>query len=160
MFGQLRPPGSLPDGLTAAQRTARERLPVAEPKRLRDLADLLKWLSEHLANAAVVRRTQQPWAETAARFIADHLARPITTEGLARVLGRSPSFITHRFRAEFGMPLHRYVMRARLARARDRLAAGASVRQLAGELGFCDEFHLSRAFRAHWGRPPSAFKPA
>lgn len=159
MFGQLRPADDPPVPRPPAVQRLRERLGVAEPRRLRDLAELLKWLTEHVALNAALHRPALPWAEAARRHLAANLGRKLTLAGLARAIGRSPSFISHRFPAAFGTSFARHVRALRLAAARERLAQGADLALVASELGFCDRFHLSRCYRAHFGHPPRG-KPA
>ena len=154
MFGQLRPADDTPSALNAAQAAARARLPLADQGRLRDLAELLKWLAEHLAANAALRAPAVDWAEAARRHIAAHLGDKLSLAGLARAIGRSPSFVSHRFRAVFGTSFARHVRSQRLAEARRRLAAGERLPEVAAALGFCDRYHLSRAFSAHFGHPP------
>ncbi len=154
MFGQLRPADDPPADRSAAHQRLRQRLPPADQTRLRDLAELLKWLAEHLAVNAALRRPVQPWAEMARRHIAAHLASKLTLAGLARAIGRSPSFVSHRFPAAFGTSFARYVRDLRLESARRRLGQGATLGQVAAELGFCDRYHLSRVYRGVFGRSP------
>jgi AraC-like DNA-binding protein len=154
MFGQLRPGDDPSGGRSAAWQRLRERLPQADDVRLADLAELLKWLTEHLAANAALRAPQLPWAEAVRRHLAAHLGDKLTLAGVARAVGRSPSFLSHRFPATFGTSFARHVRDLRLAAARSRLAQGASLRLVADELGFCDRYHLSRAYSAHFGHPP------
>lgn len=155
MFGQMRPGGGRTARLTPAHARLRASLPRADPRLLRDVASLLKWLTEHLVGQAVVRGRQRPWAEQADAWIRANLARRITIAGLARHLGRSASFVSHAFRREFGMPLHRHVLSLRISEAKTRLAAGARLADIAAGLGFCDAYHFSRTFRAMVGVSPS-----
>lgn len=154
MFGQLRPADDPVTVRDAQHERLRQELPIADHARLRDLAELLKWLAEHFAANASLGRPQLPWAETARRHIHAHLGSKLTIAGLARVTGRSPSFLSHRFPAVFGTSFSRYVRDLRLAAARRRLAQGATLTAVAAELGFCDRYHLSRVYRTYFGHPP------
>lgn len=158
MFGQMRPDGERRPALVPAHARLRRALPRADPRLLRDVASLLKWLTEHLVSQAVVRSAQRPWAEQAEAWIRANLGRRITSAGLARQLGRSPSFVSHAFRREFGLPLHRYVLQLRIAEAKARLGGGEGLAAIAAALGFCDAYHLSRTFRAVLGATPSSLR--
>lgn len=155
MFGQLRPEDDTPAKRSAQAQRQRDRLGVADPRRLRDLAQLLKWLSEHLATHAALRRPQLPWAESARRHLTENLGQRLTLAGLARVVGRSPSFLSHQFSEVFGTSFARHVRTLRLSAARERLAQGETLASIAKSLGFCDQFHLSRCYRKHFGHSPS-----
>lgn len=57
-----------------------------------------------------------------------------------------------------GVPLYRYQLRLRLARALDLISGDADLTQIALELGFSNHSHFSSAFRQAYGRSPTAFK--
>jgi AraC-like DNA-binding protein len=76
-------------------------------------------------------------------------------EALARELGLGRSALAHRFTREAGRPPAAFIRRRRCEHARERLAAGASVAQVAERLGFANPFHFSRVYREAMGEPPS-----
>jgi AraC-like DNA-binding protein len=57
-----------------------------------------------------------------------------------------------------GLPLYRYQLRLRLARALDLLAQDGDLTTLALDLGFSSHSHFSAAFRQAYGRSPSEFR--
>ncbi len=74
---------------------------------------------------------------------------------LARLLAVSPYRLSRAFTVELDVSLTRYRNRTRVARALDRLEQGApSLADLAAELGFADQAHLTRTIRQHVGRTP------
>jgi AraC-like DNA-binding protein len=156
MLGQLRPAGEPVRGGPLPR--LRAALPAVGRERVDDLATLLHRMADHLLAQQVLVRITRPWAEAAEAHIAANLGRRLTVEGLARAVGRSPSFITHRFRDAFGAPLHRYVSERRLVAARERVLRGDRLADIAGDLGYCDVFHLSRAFTARWKVGPARLK--
>ena len=56
-----------------------------------------------------------------------------------------------------GLPLYRYQLRLRLARALDLLAECDDLTTLNLELGFSSHSHFSAAFRQMYGQSPSSF---
>ncbi|MFG1694724.1 helix-turn-helix domain-containing protein [Nonomuraea sp. NPDC049309] len=64
------------------------------------------------------------------------------------------------FQRAYGVPPHRYRNLVRLARAKEMPAAGKSVAEVAGELGFFDQSHLNRHFRQPFGMSAGAFAKA
>jgi AraC-like DNA-binding protein len=58
------------------------------------------------------------------------------------------------------MPLYRYHLRLRLARALDLLADCEDVAALALDLGFSSHSHFSAAFRQAYGHAPGEFREA
>ena len=57
-----------------------------------------------------------------------------------------------------GLPVRQYVIERKMAAARMLLDKGRPVRDVAATLGYCDEFHFSRAFKARAGVPPSRYR--
>ena len=78
---------------------------------------------------------------------------------LADQLGASPYRLSRAFSREIGVSLTRYRNRVRVGRALDRLEQGhVALADLAIELGFADQAHLTRTVREHVGRPPGALR--
>lgn len=78
---------------------------------------------------------------------------------LAAYLGVSPYRLSRACSRELGVPLTRYRNRVRVARALDRIEAGApSLAVLAADLGFADQAHLTRTVRDHVGHTPTAVR--
>ena len=119
-----------------------------------DLAALLHRMADH----QVLVRISRPWAEAAEAHIAANLGRRLTVAGLARAVDRSASFLTHHFRTAFGLPLHAYISERRLVIARERILHGDRLKDIAADLGYCDAFHLSRAFKVRWGMSPTQLR--
>ena len=76
---------------------------------------------------------------------------------LAEIAGLSPFHFIGQFRKATGMTPHQYVLSLRIARARRMLLKGLPAGQVATEVGFADQSHLTRAFRKFVGSTPAAF---
>ena len=93
-------------------------------------------------------------------FVEAHLSTGPTLEEMSEAVMLSPSHFARAFKATVGTSPYAYLMQRRLERARDLLLAGSHrVGEVAAELGFADAPHLSRQFKAHFGTPPSQFRP-
>ena len=90
--------------------------------------------------------------------IASDLARRWTLAEIAAEVRGSPVYLTQVFQQVEGMPLYRYQLRLRLARALDLLASYDDLTALSIELGFSSHSHFGAAFREAYGRTPSEFK--
>jgi AraC-like DNA-binding protein len=78
---------------------------------------------------------------------------------LARLLEASPSHLSRTFQHHSGMSLSRFRARVRLERALDRLEeGGGDLAELATELGFADQAHLTRNLRTETGHTPTALR--
>jgi AraC family transcriptional regulator len=86
------------------------------------------------------------------------LSRRWTLAEIASEVGGSPVYLTQMFQQLEGMPLYRYQLQLRLARALTLLGEYDDLTSLALELGFSSHSHFSYAFRQAFGCTPSAFR--
>ena len=96
-------------------------------------------------------------AERARAVLDARLFEPVTMAALAAELGTGPTQVARAFRDAFGIPPHRYVLGRRLDAARDRILAGQPLADVAAEVGFTDQAHLTRRFRRFLGTTPGQF---
>jgi AraC-like DNA-binding protein len=95
------------------------------------------------------------------RLIERALADPPSRAEVAAALRMSESSFSHRFRAETGLTLSERVRWLRVRAAKTRLGdPDASVKRVAGELGFSSPFYFSRVFTEVTGMTPSAYRSA
>jgi AraC family transcriptional regulator len=93
-------------------------------------------------------------------LLASDLSRRWSLAEIAAEIGGSPVYLTQVFQKVEGMPLYRYHLRLRLARALDLIARYDDLSALAADLGFSSHSHFASAFRQAYGRSPTAFKQA
>ncbi|WP_396616194.1 helix-turn-helix transcriptional regulator [Lysobacter soli] len=93
-------------------------------------------------------------------LLASDLGRQWKLAEIAENIGGSPVYLTQAFAQVEGIPLHRYHLRLRLARALDRLGQAEDMSALAQDLGFSSHSHFSAAFKQAYGRTPTAFRAA
>jgi AraC-like DNA-binding protein len=97
---------------------------------------------------------------TAAReaILAD-VPEAATLCSLAELLAVSPFRLSRAFSRQTGVSLTRYRNRVRVGRAMERLGGGeTALADLAVELGFADQAHLTRTVREHVGYTPVALR--
>lgn len=112
------------------------------------------------------RTSRAPGATQGVRRLADRvklllasdLSRRWTLAEIAAEVGGAPVYLTQVFRQVEGLPLYRYQLRLRLARALDLIAKYEDLSALALDLGFSSHSHFTAAFRQAYGRTPSEFK--
>ena len=86
-------------------------------------------------------------------------ARPSASlQQLAQAAGLSPYQLIRAFRAATGMTPHAYQLNLSVNRARHRLHAGAALADIACDLGFADQSHLQRVFKAHTATTPGRYR--
>lgn len=122
-----------------------------------------------LVSRAIGPRTSRVSGATRARrrlvdrvkvLLASDLSRRWTLAEIAREMRGSPVYLTQVFQQVEGMPLYRYHLRLRLARALDLLAERADLSGLAQDLGFSSHSHFSAAFKQAYGMTPAQFRSA
>jgi AraC-like DNA-binding protein len=88
-----------------------------------------------------------------------HPERPWTLEELARKVALSRSTLAERFTHLVGQPPMQYLARWRMQVAAGLLSGGgASVAQVATEVGYASEAAFSRTFKKLVGMPPAAWR--
>jgi len=91
--------------------------------------------------------------------LAASLESPPDTGELAALCGYSPDYFARLFKAGVGTTPARYGLLRRLdAASQQLLFTRKSIDEIARETGFVDRSHFSRAFAAHWGVPPAAYR--
>jgi AraC-like DNA-binding protein len=174
---ELAPPAFLCDGATVAFRRQHLRIDpraqalvallrhslrenIAEPLEAESLALTLvqRALGPRTTHAAGASIGQQRLVDRVKLVLAGDLKRRWTLAEIAAEVRGSPVYLTQVFQQVEGLPLYRYQLRLRLARALDLLAQYDDLTALGLDLGFSSHSHFSAAFRAMYDRSPSEFK--
>jgi AraC-like DNA-binding protein len=105
--------------------------------------------------------TADDGAHRSAQIVRDVLharfAERVGLTDLAKAAGVSVFHLPRIFSRAFGVPPHAYQIHLRLAHARLLLGQGMAASQVAAEVGFTDQSHLSRHFQRTIGLTPRAF---
>jgi AraC-like DNA-binding protein len=90
----------------------------------------------------------------------NHYREKHTLEELGNRFNINPYYLQKQFKRYVGMSPSEYMTRVRMRRACELLAmATLSVREVGDACGYPDQLYFSRVFRAHFGVPPSKYKP-
>jgi AraC-like DNA-binding protein len=92
-------------------------------------------------------------------YLRAHAIRGASLAEVARACGVSQQHLSARFRARFGVPLHRFQTLMRLDHARRLLARGMPAGEAAVAAGLTDQSHLTRHFRRYLGTTPGRYGP-
>jgi AraC family transcriptional regulator len=177
LLRELAPPAFLRDAAVVAFRRQRLRIDartqvlvallrhslrenIAEPLEAESLALTLvqRALGPRTTHAAGASFGRQRLVDRVKLVLAGDLARRWTLADIAAEVRGSPVYLTQVFQQVEGLPLYRYQLRLRLARALDLLAQYDDLTALSLDLGFSSHSHFSAAFREAYGRSPSAFR--
>lgn len=114
----------------------------------------------HAAGAAALPATGRLTAvEHAIAYMESRFADSLRLEDVAHHVWLSPGYFSELFREATGSPPSDYLMRIRLDAAKRLLRSGErSVTDIALSTGFCDSSHFAKAFRAHEGLSPLAWR--
>ncbi|MBE6359325.1 MAG: helix-turn-helix domain-containing protein [Lentisphaerae bacterium] len=101
-----------------------------------------------------------PEAAVIREFLMQHIAAPSPSlAALARKIGRSEAQMLRIFHKEFGTSPIAYLLEKKLEQAQMMLLDTAfSIKEIAGKLGFEDEFYFSRIFRKKCGKSPREYR--
>jgi AraC-like DNA-binding protein len=125
-------------------------------------------IAGHLAPRTVVERRgpERTVADRLRDLLDAHLTEGLALGEAAALLDRSVPHLVRSFRRHHGLSPHAYVLGRRIEVARSLLLAGGRPADVAVEVGFHDQAHLTRHFRRHtattpgrYARKPSAQPP-
>jgi len=129
-------------------------------KETRLLALLSAWIARHGDDHPAAPPTgREPGAvrQTLA-ILADRFHEDVRLEELAAATGLSPWHLARAVTRHTGLPPHAHLLEYRCRAARDRLAGPETLADIALAVGFADQSHLTRVFRARFGLPPGAWR--
>jgi len=128
---------------------------------------VIGWLSHHHSRkpmafpspSRVLSASQQAKVR---EFVDTNLESDLTVERMAAEVGVSPFHFSRLFRATFGTPPYRYVLHMRIARAAHLLRArrDMTVADIALDVGFASQAHLTHVFKSHMGQTPARWRVA
>ncbi len=105
------------------------------------------------------RTGREPHAATQVkRYLERHYAETVTLDDLSHLTGLSRGYLVQTFHQALGVPPHAYLRQVRVRHAKERLAAGQSIAEVALETGFTDQSHLNRWFKRLWGFTPGQYR--
>ncbi len=111
-----------------------------------------------------VKGSAQPVLRADIRQAIDYLHsayhQPLSVSAIAAVAGLSEFYFMRTFQHLTGLSVHQYLTQLRLARAKTLLSQGLNAAQTASDVGFFDQSHFIKKFRAHFGITPGAFAAA
>jgi len=111
-----------------------------------------------------VKGSRQGFVRAEIRHAIDFLhcsyTRSLSVKEIAQVAGLSEFYFMRTFQKMTGLSVHQYLTQIRLVRAKALLAKGVGAAQVASDIGFFDQSHLIKHFRAHFGTTPGLFAAA
>ncbi|MDB5433395.1 MAG: transcriptional regulator, AraC family [Caulobacter sp.] len=123
------------------------------------LGALMMAFGRYGARAPVVARGS-PGVGRALRRLDEAPEAAVSLSELAALSGMSRFALLRGFARETGTTPHAYLLQRRVRAARRALSAGRTPAQAAGEAGFADQSHMTRAFVRQLGVTPARYRAA
>jgi AraC-like DNA-binding protein len=95
--------------------------------------------------------------QQACRYIEERFAEGISLTQLAEHVSLSPYYLLRIFRAQVGMPPYAYLESVRIRQAQRLIEAGKPLADVAVEVGFSSQSHLTRRFKQFIGVTPGQY---
>jgi AraC-like DNA-binding protein len=145
--------------LRAAISALHDRLAVPDPL---DVESQLALIAERLRKRlqrrpAAVHEPEPAIADELRQYLDSHVADNVTLDEAARSLDRSVPHLVRSFTKRYGISPHAYVVAKRVEAARTLLLQGMPAAQVATEVGFHDQAHLTRHFKRHVSITPARY---
>ncbi len=101
--------------------------------------------------------TERQAIRQACRYIEEHFAEGISLTQLADHVSLSPYYLLRVFRAEVGMPPYAYLESVRIRQAQRLIEADWPLADVAAEVGFSSQSHLTHRFKQIIGVTPGQY---
>ena len=122
---------------------------------------LLSILEDHTADLEQAERSAPQPMNWITSFMSFRLSEPLAVHEMAARANISPSRFSAKFKAQFGVAPHRYLLRLRIKHARELLAGSEhAIEEIAAYCGFADVHHFAKTFKKETGVAPGAFRKA
>ena len=131
---------------------------------LRQQSLLLEFLSTLFSRHSESRsifpasRNENKAVATVRSYLEAHYADNISIETLSSLVGLSPYYLIRSFHQQVGLPPHSYQGQVRLLRAKQALHSPQSLAEVAIDVGFYDQSHLTRRFKRTFGITPGQYR--
>jgi AraC-like DNA-binding protein len=120
------------------------------------LAQLIKHYADSRFNEQQLGK-ESTAVRRARNYIDECFADGISLTQLANHVALSPYYLLRAFRAEVGMPPYAYLESVRIRRAQQLIGAGRSLAEVAAEVGFSSQSHMTQRFKQIIGVTPGQY---
>ena len=126
------------------------------PLESMEMRDLIRHCVHSLCAGAPPLRQRDSRITASLKTIRESKDLRVSLEDIAATVFLSPSRFAHLFAQQVGLPLRRYVLWRKLARATLAIGHGETMTEAAQAADFADAAHLTRTFNQMFGISPSA----
>lgn len=91
------------------------------------------------------------------QYLQDNFTQPLNLDEIAQTLNVSKSTLSHKFKELSGESPFQALISIRINAVKALLLKGERLKNIAEQVGFCDEYHLSKMFKRFTGMSPKDF---
>lgn len=137
-----------------------DHLPVISEDRLHSLCNIMEIVIKSFWIDGLIRYDRSMLSVKIEQYIAEHLSEKIYIEELCDLFFLSKNAIYRLFQKEFGMTVNEYILKKRLALAKELLLSGEvfNVTEVSSACGFPDYNYFIRWFKTQTGKTPLQFR--
>ena len=128
----------------------------SESRFIWTLAQLIK---QHADISSIEQKlgNEKTAIQKARHYIDDHFAEGVSLSALAQHVSLSPYYLIRAFCAEVGMPPYAYLESVRIQYTQRLIATDKSLAEIAVEVGFSSQSHMTRSFKKIIGVTPGQY---
>ena len=126
-----------------------------ESRFISTLAQLIKRYADFSAEQKL--GNEKKAIRQARRYIDEYFAQGVSLNQLAQHVALSPYYLLRVFRAEVGMPPYAYLESVRIRHAQRLIETGKPLAEVAAEVGFSSQSHMTHRFKKIIGATPGQY---
>jgi AraC-like DNA-binding protein len=127
-----------------------------ESRFISTLAQLIKRYA-HISSTEGRLGKEKKAIQQARRYIEEYFVQGVSLHELAQHVALSPYYFLRVFRAEVGMPPYAYLESMRIRHAQRLIETGKPLAEVAIEVGFSSQSHMTRHFKKIIGATPGQY---
>jgi AraC-like DNA-binding protein len=132
---------------------------IIKKEKLLIIAELFLKFSDLILKNKLIELKQAKPEYYLKKYIQENLEKPIDVRSAAEFVGRSPSFVTHKFKEIYGKTFHEYLSHERIEYAKSLLRK-YPISETFELCGFNNRYHFSKLFKKVVGITPYEFQQA
>lgn len=130
---------------------------IIEEKKLMLISDLFKKFSDIILKNKLIELIKAKPEYYLKKYVEENLDKSIDVESAAEFVGRSPSFVTHKFKEIYGKSFHEYLSHIRVEHSK-KLLRNNSISETFQLCGFNNRYHYSKVFKKIEGITPHEYQ--
>lgn len=115
-------------------------------------------LYEFISELFEEKETSNNYVKTVSDYIKANYMHPLSVDELSKTINLNSRYLSRVFKEEKGITIKEYIIKKKIAKAKELLFQGISVSDTALYVGYHDPFTFSKIFKKYTGVSPADFK--